>query len=787
MTFLRLVGSALVFVTVLLGVGVPFGKYPALLPLLNPLSGVWQNTPQKKVRELSFQGLKERVDIYWDDRDIPHVFAQNLEDLYFAQGYVTAFDRLFQMDISTRAGLGRLSEWIRPAVKKDLQIVGAGLREAARKKFKKMMAEPGVRRILQSYVDGINTYIEQGHIPLEYKLLGMRPEKWELMRPLGLINSMGWMLTSYSRDLEITQLAKNHGFDTIKRLFPYSTKNSLPIIREFSHLKKKKRSLQDGFISQFSGTNWRDIKPYQRNGSNSWAIHPQHTQNSKTLLANDTHLSYILPSYWYEIQLHAPGLNVYGGSFPGLPGVIIGFNNKVAWGLTNASADVMDWYEVEFKDKKSLQYKHDGVWKKARVIKEKVLIHGRPPLEIKQVWTHQGVVYKRQGSLALVLKTVLHEASNEIGSLMELNRSKNFKQCQQSMTQFYAPALNIICVDAQNIGIWHQGLFPDKWWGQGRYILDGRRADHDWTGWLSPSKIPFEINPKRGYVHSANQIPLPKRFNIYLGKEYVDSYRARRIEEQLKQIKTHDPQKMIALQNDTKDVFTLEVKPLMLRYVHTDLLQSPQVEFLDNLKKWEGDYSLGQVTSTFFYIWYQKLSTMIFSDQLTLIPSRASFFDVLTSASSHDSWGKKWVDHVDTEEVESLREVVSQSFLATWRELSQKFGPSPSQWLWEKFRKVTIKHSLGRAFSEQLSTPGVETAIRSNKGHHGPSWKMVVEMGKKEVRAWVNYPGGPSGNPFDPNYTLFLESWAKGKMREVNFYQSRPLEKRGFQTLYPRK
>ena len=768
---------------------VSFKGYPSLGGLLNPLTGIWSNRPNPRPKNLYFDGLKEPTTIHWDSYHVPHIFAQNKEDLFFTQGYLLASDRLFQMDILTRSGLGRSSEIINQpkAIQRDQLMVSMGLRESARRKMKSFMADPDTRQQVLSYINGVNTYI--GNLrnpPIEYKMLNVHPEKWTPERISGLLNLMGWMLSGNNKDIELTKLAKEHGFENMETIFNFFPHRSLPIMREFKKKQPEKKSLQDGFISELSDVLPLNYLPKSNNGSNSWAIHPNLTTNSKTLFANDTHLDFFIPSIWYELQLHTPHLNIYGGSLPGAPGITIGLNENIAWGMTNATSDVFDWFEVEFKDEESLEYKHDNMWRIAKRVLEEIKIKGQPSLFIEQIWTHHGVVYKRLGRLALVLKINLHEASNELKSLHLLSQAKNLYDCKEAISHFKSPAQNILCVDAENIGIWHQGFFPKRWFGQGRYILDGRRSDHDWQGWLQPEDMPFEINPKRGYVHSANQPPVSPDLNLYLGAQYIDSYRALAIDKRIRETNEYTPKKMIEIQNDTQDLRTLELKPILLKHVHKNKMNPEQIRSLDVLEEWNGNYDIELMAPALFDLWYEKLIKKIWSDQFTpfgktIYPPRSSMVRIIQQASEKNSWALQWIDDIETEIPESLEDVITETFLQSWKELENRLGPDTRKWSLGRSRVTILKHILNiSAFSISLPTPGVVTSISANSIGHGASWKIVAEIGKNEPpRAWVNYPGGPSGNPFDPKYSLFVKPWSQGKMREVYFYNSLPSIKNG--------
>ncbi len=778
-----------VAMTVLLALGRSWGPVPPIGPLLSPVSGLWQNIPRKRPTELALQGLRAPVKIYWDIHNVPHIFAQNIKDAYFTQGYLLALDRLFQMDVVTRIGLGTLSELNSKSIliEKDILTTRLGFKEVARRKIKEVMKNPISSQAFVAYTSGVNAYIDQikraGDLPVEYKFIGAFPEKWKPIRLIGIMQYMGWILTRGGYDRELTKLAQKYGFEKVEKLFPTFRYNSLPIARNFRFSKKLAPSLQDKFLSGLGTGEPVDpfSKKYRASGSNNWAIHPSHTKNRKTLVANDPHLLYILPSIWYELQIHTPDFNVYGAALPGAPGVVLGMTEKVAWAVTNVGSDVSDWYEVEFKDENSLEYKHDGVWKKARKIQEKIFIRGRKePMWMDLIWTHHGVVFDRKGPLALVFKTALHEASNEFSAFLNLNRAKNFEECKEARVHLDSPAMNIICADANNIGIWHNGLLPRKWSEQGRYILNGRRLDHDWGEWLDKDELPSEINPLRGYVLSANQLGVGPQGHLYLGWDYKDSYRALAIDRHLKASRQHTPQGMMNIQNDASDLFTQDVKLSMVENMDPNRLKPQQLQALESLRKWEGDYRVDLAEPSLFMVWYRHLRDMIWEDQLSIggafmKPPKSSTVQTVVKAAQGDPWSLKWVDDIHSPEVEDFKDLLHESFFKAWSDLEKKLGPDSKGWLWEKMQETKLPHLLRiPGFAEVVTMGGTGSSILANNGVHGPSWKMVVEIGEDDIRGWINYPGGHSGNPFDPDYSAFVESWARGEMREMIFYKSPP-------------
>ena len=361
--WLKALSALLMLAALLWALGVPHGVLPPLGALLDPGTGFWRNNAadDRIPKKLALPGLKGEVTVAWDDRHVPHIFAANEDDLYRAQGYLTARDRLWQMDFLSRYAGGRLAEVIGPRVlEMDLLQRRLGMTWGAENFLKGIAGDAGTRRVLTAYCNGVNAYVDAlkpAAYPLEYKILGYAPSRWTPFDIALLLKYMAWDLTGYGNELGLTQTRAAAGEAVVDALFPFFAPFQDPVVP--------------------AGTVWDAAPPLPGRqvavaarpgpvlfadpfgepvGSNNWAVAGKKTKSGFPILCDDPHLQLTLPSIWYEVQLSAPGLNVRGVSLPGAPGVVIGFNEKIAWGVTNAGSDVLDFYRLRFRDDRQREY-----------------------------------------------------------------------------------------------------------------------------------------------------------------------------------------------------------------------------------------------------------------------------------------------------------------------------------------------------------------------------------------------------------------------------------------------
>ncbi len=771
-----------------------FGDMPPLLKFLNPFTGFWQNAERYSVdksRKLVLKHAHSPIDIAFDDRMIPHVFAQNDHDVYYAQGYVTAMHRLWQMDFQTRFAAGRLSEVVgAKAVELDRYQRRMGMVYGAENSLAGMMADPKSKEMILAYTEGINDYIgslNAAQLPLEYKLLDFKPEKWTPLKCALLLKQMSAVLAMGSDELYMTNIRNTFGSSAVADLFPDYPFREDPIIPvgttwDFEPLAVPSTPPDTGIRSVY---NVRTKQKEEGIGSNNWALSGAKTASGYPILANDPHLDLSLPSIWYQIQLHAPGLNAYGVSLPGAPGIIVGFNKRIAWGVTNVAADVLDFYSVRFKDETYTSYWYDHKWKSTKMVREKIRVRGGKTVTDTVYYTHHGpVVYLRKPNgfnrsenipAGSALRWIAHERSNELKTFYLLNRGNNYSDYRKALEYFTAPAQNFVFASVDNdISITSNGKFPLKWKNQGKFILDGSRKDNDWQGWIPAEHNPTVKNPARGFVSSANQSPTDPGYPYYINWEFSPFERAKRINDRLSTMKRATADSIRLMQTDNYSVHAELVLPAMLKLVDSSKLNATQQEALHLLSVWNKCYDSAEIAASVFDFWTKRLQFAIWDDEFTVkdMPMRYPSRDrtVKLILEEPDS---RWVDDVRTPARETLSDLISASFKYACDTLERKYGPIGEHWAWGRVKNTRVQHlaripGLG---SEPLVTGGGKMTINAMNEGNGPSWRMVVELGKTP-KGYGVYPGGQSGNPGSRFYDNMINKWTKGELFELLFMES---------------
>ncbi|MEY2894867.1 MAG: hypothetical protein RIS42_586, partial [Bacteroidota bacterium] len=404
MKFIKSIIPLILAILVTIGWDRSWGTIPPFGKLLSPYHGFWINaemagSEEMSEEELKIPGLLKPVKIVYDEMAIPHIFAENDHDLFLAQGYVTAKDRLWQMEFQTHFAGGRISEIVgEKGLASDQFQRRMGSVYGAEQSFEGMKEDPQSKVALEAYSDGINAYIaslSERELPLEYKLLNYKPEPWTPIKSALFLKNMSFVLASGTDDLKMTNILRQYGREVAEDLFPNYPFEESPIIPTGSPVDFKPVPIPAApkdFIGLGSAMQTPEKDP--NIGSNNWAVSGNKTVSGMPILANDPHLTLSLPSIWYQVQLVAPGVNVYGSTMPGTPNVITGFNKNIAWGVTNVGSDVLDWYQVKFKDASKLEYWHDGQWKKTKLRIETFKIKGKKDFVDTVFFTHHGpVVY----------------------------------------------------------------------------------------------------------------------------------------------------------------------------------------------------------------------------------------------------------------------------------------------------------------------------------------------------------------------------------------------------------
>ncbi|MCR8561316.1 penicillin acylase family protein [Mucilaginibacter sp. BJC16-A38] len=796
MKFIKAAISIIITVTIIVALETKIGEIPALGVLLNPSTGFWQNAESRNIlptENLKIDGLRDPVIVRYDEHRIPHIFAKNDHDLYYAQGFITARDRLWQMDIQTRSASGRLSEVVGPkALEIDRYHRRMGMVYGAEKGLRGVMADPQTRMVVNAYTDGVNSYIHSlspKSYPLEFKLLDYAPEDWKPINCIFLLKLMSETLAGGSDQFAMTNNLRVFGAKDVNDLFPDYPFNESPIIPvgtkwNFKPLPIPKPSKD--YVAEMT----ENIKPREKVdgiGSNNWAITGSKSATGYPILANDPHLNLTFPAIWYQIQMSSPTVNVNGVSLPGAPCVIIGYNQKISWGVTNVDADVLDWYQVKFKDKTKNEYWYNNKWNPVKKRIEVIKVLGMPDEIDTVLYTHHGpVVYetpakKPKGNFENIpvgdaLRWIAHDESNEFMTFYLLNRGRNYADYRDALTYFSAPAQNFIFASNDNdIAITPNGKFPLKFKEQGKYIMDGSDTTNDWHGWIPADQNPTVKNPPRGFVSSANQSSTDPSYPYYINWRYEQYYRGKRINDRLGAMQKATVDSMRLMQMDNYSILAQDVLPTMLKYIDPTKLSDDQAKAFTIVKKWDKHYAANSVGASIFNNWWGNFYNLVWTDNFSVKGTYLKYpsFDrteklLLTEPNS------KWFDDVHTAAKESCADMINHAFYNTVDDLVRLHGKTPGdKWQWGVVKQTYINHlaslpGFGTGLFSAGGRGGVINALRDN---NGPSWRMVVQMGPT-VKGFGVFPGGESGNPGSFFYKDMFETWRDGKLNELLFLNS---------------
>lgn len=767
-----------------------WGDIPPAGKFLSPQHGCWQNaeaTNNDFSADLSFPQLKGKVEVFLDERLVPHVFAENDDDLYFVQGYLHAKFRLFQMDLQTRAAAGRASEIAGPrAIDFDKTKRRLGMQYAAENALREVEKDPVSKASFDAYTNGVNAYIEtltESTIPIEYKLLDIKPEKWENIRTALLLKMMAEMLASGTEsDLAYTNAKAVFGDEQLRLLYPQVPDSLVPIIPtgtlfDTPAVVAKAPPFADSlYLNNRNLAITKDVDiPNPNNGSNNWVVAGSKTHSGSPILCNDPHLELSLPSIWYEIQLSTPKSNAYGVSLPGSPFIIIGFNDSIAWGVTNSQRDVKDYYEVRFKDKSKKEYWFNGAWMPTNPKVEEIRVKGGKTVYDTVAYTAFGPVMYDESfsndlsvSRNLAVRWAAHDPSNEGVTFYKLNRAKNYDDYVEAIKNFDCPGQNFVFASKSgDIAIWQQGKFPARWNRQGLFVMPGEDSSYMWQGFIPQGENPHAKNPERGFLESANQRPVDSTYPYFIPGSYITP-RGVAIERTLSSMNGITIGDMQNLQSNYFNVTGEDALPILLKYVREDALTADAKKYLGMVRAWNFYASPDSKGQTIYQCWWDSMEAGIWKDDVMQttpafpIPEEQTTMEWLKRDSA-----MKYIDNINTPQVETLFDIVTNALNKASESLKVKEAEGRLEW--SKFKRPGIYHISDKSKSQllpfahlELNVGGYSNIINALTQSHGPSWRMVVQL-STPTQAYGVYPAGQSGNPGSKYYDNFVDTWIAGK------------------------
>ncbi|WPP50663.1 penicillin acylase family protein [Catalinimonas niigatensis] len=801
--------SFIITIALTVALSIKIQSIPPLGKFLDPFHGFWQNAETlipEGSPSLALEMLEAPVSVHYDSLLIPHIFAENETDLYRVQGYVMAQHRLWQMEFVTHVAAGRVSEIIgERALEFDRMQRRKGLAYGAENSLQALMKTTLGQVQLEAYAAGVNAYINKltyDQLPIEYKILEYRPESWTPLKTALLLKYMADDLSGSDSDLENTNALKFLGKERFDFLFPSRSMDAEPVIPPSKKWEFKAAPLDtpkvviadtSEFIMQVMD------QPDPDNGSNNWAVAGSKTRSGKPMLANDPHLGLNLPSIWYAMQLNAPGVNVMGVTLPGAPNIIIGFNDSIAWGVTNARRDVKDWYKIHFTDASLDEYYYDNNKLKTQKRVEEIKVRDGTTVFDTVTYTHFGpVVFDssfpadsvNNNKRGFAMKWTALDASSELLAFYYLNRADNHAEYVQALKYYESPAQNFVFASAAgDIAMWVQGKFPAKWREQGKFLMDGSTSELEWKSIIPNNHNPQVLNPERGFVSSANQIPVAQNYPYYVYDDTYEHYRNRRINERLGKMRNIMPKDFMDLQNDTYNLMAAESLPLMLDTLDIASLSVEEKEVYDLLLRWNLYNNVNYKAPSIYERWWENLYNLIWDefdqDGIEIQkPDKETTIDIMNNYPDD-----AFIDLQGTTVVETLPEIVQESFSQTVKELNAWKEEHEEEYFWGNYKNTRLSHLLRlEPFSiDKLMVGGGRSIVAANSQNHGQSWKMIVELGD-QPKAWAVYPGGQSGNPGSPYYDHMVSNWSSGKYFPLLFMKNKEQIAAGImfrQSLYP--
>lgn len=788
MKYAKLIISFILTIGIFFVLNTKLGTIPPIGKFLNPYSGIWQNeTTEATSGNAYIPGLKDKVTVHYDEQLIPHVFAQNESDLYKAQGYITAKHRLWQIEFQTFAAAGRLSEFVgEKALDYDRRERRRGMGYGADQAIAYMEKyDKETLGYIQDYADGVNAYISQlkpEDFPVEYKILDYKPEAWTPKKTALLLMYMTKMLAGYDVDLEYTNALRLLGKDNFDLLFPDFFDVTDPIIpkeTDWSFIDvpqtplPESQAVLDTIVETIA-------KPNPDNGSNNWAVSGAKSVTGNPILANDPHLGLNLPSIWFVMQLSTPNHNAFGATIPGALGVISGFNQNIAWGETNATRDVIDWYKVKF-NKDRTKYKYDNEWKDVSIRVEDIKIKGKENYKDTVLYTHHGpVVYDKNFKsdkelTGYAMKWIGHEGGNNQKTFIELNKAKNYDEYVQALQYWNAPAQNFVFASTEgDIALWIQGKFPNKWEGQGKFLMDGSNPENDWQSYIPQQFNAHTKNPDRGFVSSANQHPVDESYPYYVFNDGYETYRNRVINDYFNSKDKFSVADFKNLHNNNYNLKAAEILPYMIEHMDTSSLTEEEMSIYNEIKAWKFNNDIDEVGPSIFRQWYGKLYELVWDEfdvEDTALDPPFTYQTIYLLKNNGDN------EFMDIVETKDKTETAKDLFLIAFKDAASqliKIKKEKGDYKWANFKGTYVGHLLQLlpAFS-RLNIPigGDRNIVNATSENHGPSWRMIVEMSSPPTAIGI-YPGGQSGNPGSKYYDNFIDDWAAGKYHQLNFLQS---------------
>ncbi|ASS75248.1 hypothetical protein CIG75_09805 [Tumebacillus algifaecis] len=746
--------------------------------------------------------VEKPVRLLRDEYGVSHLYAETERDLLFAQGFAHAQDRLWQMELSRRGAAGRLSELFgEDLVTTDRMYRTLGMHRVAEAAVNSLDATS--KQNLQAYADGVNAFLEQKDMPFEYGIFSIDPEPWTIADSLSISKMMAWdlggnMFTELFLSAAGDQVGREKALTLIAEYAPQDAR----VLKESSEQAPAQAAQASPFsIAPEAVAQLHQAKaglkelgiPGESLGSNNWVVSGNKSASGKPLLANDMHLSLQAPSVFYQNHLVVPNLyNVSGVIFPGVPGVIVGHNDKLAWGFTNVYPDVQDLYIQKPNPNNPHQFEYMGKYEDAKVIQEEIKVKGGDPVRFENIITRQGpiitdIVEGIPVSAPLSLKWSTYEFHDEISAMLAMNKAQNWEQFETALQRFSAPAQNVVYADVEgNIAYQLAGKIPVRKKGDGLLPVPGWTDEFEWTSYIAWEDLPHTFNPEQGFIATANNKIIAEADDPYLiTYEWAAPYRAKRIEEMIEAKDKLTLADMQQMQLDWKNLQAVQNVPLWLPILEKGMWNKAESAALQILKEWAKDPwdNPDQAGPAIYHAMLNKTIEQVYQPQL----GEELFYEYVATGLSVNAFdtlmldqSPKWLAGTGL----TKEQAVEQGFRAAVAFLQERAGAEPAKWTWGDVHQLTFRHAFGDIKPLHLlfddgpypyggSHVTVNAAAYSRidnpfRAGFGAPWRFTIDMADPAAAEDVMEMGA-SGQLGSKHYKDQSHLWLDGKYKSMYF------------------
>lgn len=731
--------------------------------------------------QLEITGLRQPVEVLRDRWGVPHIYAQNSDDLFFAQGFVAAQDRLFQLDLWRRIGLGETAELFGDeAIEADRfarLLMFRGDMESEWKSY-----SPDTREIATAFTSGINAYIDHvdNRPPIEFQILGYEPKHWKPTDILGRMSGI-IMVSNWQREVARARLIASVGLDQARMMAPTN-----PPIDFAPAADLDLDSISPSILSGYNAAT-RALKFTTSNSeSNNWVIDGTLSASGRPMLANDPHRALAIPSLRYMVHLHAPGWNVIGSGEPALPGVAIGHNETVAWGITIVGTDMADLYVEQTDPADPRKYRVGDAWEAMTCISDTIRVQGKElPVEVELRFTRHGpVVYQDDGKhLAFALRWVGSEPGGAayLGSLAYA-RAKNAKQFREALSAAKVPGLNYVYASVEgDIGWVANARTPIRKNWDGLLPVPGAKGEFEWQGYLPIESLPQTTNPPEHFVATANHNILPRNYPHQIAYDWSSSHRFQRIEQSLKEKSSYSIEDFQRIQHDTKSLPAQSMIAVLRRVDLPDDLRP----FGQMLMNWDGILNADSSAGLLYSIWLRELMQSVLGDRLPpeAKQDRGDIQDITVMLQQISNPTSAWFG---TEPLMARDELIRSTLARAVRKSEALLGKDVGQWNWGRLHTATFVHPLASLSLTHAKLFNAGPVARPGDGYtanntrynekfaqvHGASYRQIFDLADWDKGIATSAPG-QSGQPGSPHYDDLLPLWAEGSYFPLTFTRAK--------------